>query len=205
MRFAGKTLMFVAWSAAVIGGFCIAFHYAWSPAATREAAAGWPRCPELSRDARLPTLVMFVHPQCPCTRASLTELARLLTRCHGEVAARLVFVRPAGVEDGWEQTDLLHTAYELPGVEVVVDSTGALVEAFHAQVSGETYLYDKQGRLLFHGGITASRGHIGENTGADAVIEFIERGAPSATKPKSTGAPCWINERANSWELHEYG
>ena len=38
----------------------------------------WPLDSRLQRSTKLPTLVMMVHPQCPCSRASIGELAVLL-------------------------------------------------------------------------------------------------------------------------------
>ena len=86
--------LFAAWLAMIAAGQAVIFHYKWEAAATREAEDAWPRESGLVRDSQQPTLVMFVHPHCPCTRASLAELTAILTRCNGKVACRLVFVRP---------------------------------------------------------------------------------------------------------------
>ena len=71
----------VFWALAVAGGFLRWQFHAASPAwkwFSRRAlacASGIPLA------GGRPTMVVAVHPLCPCTRASVSELARLLTRC----------------------------------------------------------------------------------------------------------------------------
>ncbi|MBI3542699.1 MAG: RedB protein, partial [Deltaproteobacteria bacterium] len=36
--------------------------------------------------------------------------------------------------------------------------------------------FDGAGKLAFSGGITASRGHLGENAGLAAVVQFVSSG-----------------------------
>src|SRR5215210_4678983 len=119
------------------------------------------------RDARTETdrpatgrgeLVMFAHPRCPCTRASLAELGELLS--HNSVGAevRILFVRPEGVADGWERGELWATAADIPGVRVECDPGGAEAARAGATASGHVVVYDRDGRVAFRGGITKARG-----------------------------------------------
>lgn len=103
------------------------------------------------------TLVMLTHPHCPCTRASIGELARLMTQAQGRVTAYALFVKPPGSSEDWEKADLWRSAAEIPGVKVVVDD-GVEAQRFGAATSGQTVLYDASGHLLFSGGITAAPG-----------------------------------------------
>jgi hypothetical protein len=50
------------------------------------------------------------------------------------------------------------------------DAGGSIAGQFHANTSGEVFVYDRRGKLRFHGGITAARGHAGDNLGESAVI-----------------------------------
>lgn len=118
-------------------------------------------------------LVMFAHPKCPCSRASIQELAVLMARSNGALHARVYFYRPAGTEAGWERTDLWRSAASIPGVEVMVDVEGLTALSFHASVSGETQVYRSTGALAFSGGITAARGHQGDNEGRRAILEIL--------------------------------
>ena len=53
-----------------------------------------------------PTLIMLVHPQCPCSRASLTELSRLAALCPNRANISVLFLRPAGCPDAVAAPDL---------------------------------------------------------------------------------------------------
>ncbi len=67
-----------------------------------------------SRRSR-PRLIMFVHPQCPCTKASLGQLAEILAHHSGKADAAVVFVKPAGAGPDWDQTSLRAGRRNSPG------------------------------------------------------------------------------------------
>ena len=98
-------------------------------------------------------------------RASLTELSLLMNHCQGLVEAQVVFLQPLALPLDWSQTDLWEDAARIPGVTPRQDFDGAEHRLFHACISGEVFLYQPGGELAFHGGITASRGHAGDNQG----------------------------------------
>ena len=124
---------------------------------------------------------MFVHPRCPCSTASLRELERLMARCVDELDATIYFMRPADAPDAWAQGSLWNHAAQIPGVQTVIDAAGKQAERFAAKTSGSVVLYDATGRLLYEGGITAGRGHEGDNRGKDALIS-LARGEAAANK-----------------------
>jgi hypothetical protein len=124
---------------------------------------------------------MFVHPHCPCTRASVAELNRLLTRRQGPVTVHVLFVLPKGVGDDWAETSLRKSAEALPGVKVELDRDGKEALRFGAESSGYVVLYSPDGRLLFSGGITSSRGHEGDNAGEDLVLAGM-KGQPASVQ-----------------------
>jgi hypothetical protein len=145
-----------------------------------------------------PTLLMFIHPRCPCTRASLGELEQLLHDCRGRLAAQVFVYRPQSAAPGWEQTDVYRTAASIPGVELRIDHDGAERDRFGARVSGETLLYDAAGRLRFHGGITAGRGHRGDNAGRDALEACVLSGAASKASAPVFGCTLASSDKAPS-------
>jgi hypothetical protein len=104
-----------------------------------------------------------------------------MAQADGRVAAYVLFVKPEGSADDWEQTDLWQSAASIPGVHVLVDD-GAEALRFHAVTSGQTALYDVAGRLLFSGGITASRGHSGDNAGRSAIVSLLNSGEAEQTE-----------------------
>jgi hypothetical protein len=119
------------------------------------------------------TLVLFAHPHCPCTRASLHELDGLLAETQNRVSVSVVFTIPDGVPADWERGDLWNSAASIPGLSVIRDQRGREAHRFHVEGSGHVLLYAPSGKLLFSGGITASRGHEGDNLGRSAIVSFI--------------------------------
>jgi hypothetical protein len=135
----------------------------------------------------MPTLVMFAHPKCPCTRASIGELAELATRCVGRVDICVLFFAPSLEEKSWRRTDLWQSAADIPDARVMVDIAGKKSERFGAQTSGHVLLYDRHGRIVFSGGITEGRGHSGDNIGKSSIESFLLNGAIPTRKTEVYG------------------
>jgi len=172
------------WLSVVGTGMGILWNYGQTPGVEGTPPLQWPSDSLVQRASDKPTLVMFAHPHCPCTRASLGELSLLMTRCRGLVAAHVLFVKPASTPENWEKTDLWEEASAIPGVEVVRDSEGYRARRFGIATSGQTVLYDSQGRFLYSGGITVTRGHRGDNAGRSAIVSLLTRqGAPPRGSP----------------------
>jgi hypothetical protein len=171
------TTSIVAWLLAVGAGLIILCRYENTPGATGTSPAQWPAESRIQPTAGQATLVIVVHPHCPCTRASIGELALVMARCRSRVTAYVLFVKPEGVAENWEKTDLWVSAAGIPGVNVICDEKGDEAGHFNSRTSGETMLYDQAGRLVFAGGITASRGHSGDNAGRSAIVSLLTEGA----------------------------
>jgi hypothetical protein len=116
---------------------------------------------------------MLAHPHCPCTRASIGELAQIMADTQGKLNAFVLFIKPTGAGTDWDDTELRRSAAAIPGVTVSTDADGAEAARFGAKTSGHTLLFDGTGALLFSGGITASRGHAGRNSGESAIIAVV--------------------------------
>jgi hypothetical protein len=85
----------------------------------------------------------------------------------------ILFVKPASTSDEWEKTDIWNAASSLPGVTVLVDHDGFESQVFNSRTSGQAMLYSENGELLFTGGITIARGHIGDNEGRRTLIKLL--------------------------------
>jgi hypothetical protein len=169
----GLLMLTVGWIVGIGAGLCALWSYAHDPGLQDESPADWPLSSQLRRPADKPVLVFFAHPRCPCTRASIRELERLLARVTGKVQAHVVFTQPASADDQWSDTDLQRSAAAIMGVNVFRDAGGVETDLFRARTSGLALLYSDSGSLLFHGGITPSRGHEGDNDGAASLIAAI--------------------------------
>lgn len=167
----------IVWLGLALGGMKVLLDYQARPADAAPSPRTWPE--EGSSISRVPgraTLVFWAHPHCPCTRASLGELAWIMSHSPSHPTAHVIFAKSAGLPRSWEKTDLWRAAADIPGVQVSVDDGGILARSFRVAASGHVLLYDPRGRLEFSGGITGARGHAGDNIGKSAILSFLRDG-----------------------------
>ena len=77
----------------------------------------------------------------------------------------------------------------IPGVKVLIDENGTEAGLFDAHVSGQVLLYDTEGKLVFHGGITESRGQAGDNAGRAAIESIVNQGTSDRDQTPVFGCP----------------
>jgi hypothetical protein len=171
-------LLFVCafWLLMAAAGLVVLTGYEQKPGAIGETPSHWPSEAGISLDSSRPTLLLFAHPKCPCTRASIEELNRLLTQCRDRLTPHVVFFSPEDAPSDWPQTGLWESARAIPGVLVETDAGGKRAQRFGAATSGYVVVYHPHGELLFKGGITAGRGHAGDNDGVDAILSVLSSG-----------------------------
>jgi hypothetical protein len=175
------------WIPAVAFGINVLWKYSTAPGRPGDPPLVWPASAGVERAKGEATLVMFAHPQCPCTSATMGELAIILAHAQGKLDADVFFYLPASQPASWARTDLWTTASAIPGVHVFEDREARMARAFGAFTSGQTLLYDSGGRLLFKGGITAYRGHSGDNAGRSAITALLQDGpSPRTMLPVAT-------------------
>jgi hypothetical protein len=163
------------WGLSVAIGTATMVKYASTPGRIATPPLDWPRHTQFQPASPKATLLVFIHPQCSCSRATLEELARIMVLRH-QVEGRVYFLEPAGTH--WAKTDLYASASRIPGVRVFDDPDGAIAQQFGARTSGQSLLYNAAGTLVFNGGITAARSHVGANDGLDAVMALLKGDAP---------------------------
>jgi hypothetical protein len=195
-------LAVAAWVLVLVSGNGLLYAYSLAPGEQAAAPTGWPGQSRVARDRERHTLVLIAHPRCPCTRATIAELARLMTELEGRLAARVLFLRPTGAPDAWEKTDLYTSAARIPGVVVLDDPGGVETARFGAKTSGQALLYAADGRLLFAGGITASRGHEGDNVGRARVVSLVTQS--KADRALSAVFGCPLEDGATSFLLPRF-
>ena len=171
------------WLGIVCFGFWLLIDYELRAGHIGHVPAVWPDQTTLEQSSRSFELVMFIHPRCPCTAASLEELSKLLPRLgaygksihRGGVRVHVVVLKPELTDASFTDTLLVAQAFEMPGVQLVFDHGGIEAERFGAQTSGHVVLYSPVGRLLFAGGITGTRGHAGDNEGTELVVRAFHQ------------------------------
>jgi len=164
----------ILWIAVVAAGFTALGRYKSTPADQDRPPARWPAESRIPGPAGRPTLLMFAHPRCPCTQATVSELGRLMAIMAGRVSAYVLMVEPEGVPADWARTGLADRVSTVPGVTLLRDEGGREAARFRALASGLTVLYSADGRRVFSGGITASRGHEGDSFGRRRLLAILD-------------------------------
>lgn len=159
----------VLWSAAVIAGIERIWLYESTPGGRQAVPASWPGSALVSLDHERPTVMMFVHPLCACTRASLSELREALDEMDRSPAVWIVLLSPQGIVKDWNEY-ISAIAQRIPEAKIVTDFEGTTASQFGASTSGHVVVYDGAGQLMFSGGITQGRGHVGDNAGRRDLI-----------------------------------
>jgi hypothetical protein len=190
------SLVAIAWLAAVALCQRAILNYDFAPAPEGTPPAKWPADSAVSHVPGLPTVVLVGHPHCPCTRASIEELAILMARLHNRATADVIFVHPHSFSDDWEKTDLWDSAARIPGVTVWNDLDGVEAARFGALASGQTMFYAADGTLRFSGGIVPFRGHEGDNAGVSAIFSLVSTGKAGVSRTSVYGCSLRDPERA---------
>lgn len=193
------------WICVVAAGLAMMVRYENAPGRAEPTPSDWPSSSRILHSPGHVSLVLFAHPHCPCTRATIGELARLMAQCEGKLDASVVFFSPEKSAPGWEQTALWHDAAAIPGVCVLDDQNGREARLFGAQTSGHTMLYDASGHLLFSGGITASRGHSGDNAGRSAIVSLVNSGRADRNRTPTFGCSLLDSKAAADCETRSSG
>ena len=181
------------WLLAMAGGFALLLREENRAGEPATAPRTWPVASRIAhRDDRF-TLLVFAHPQCACTRATLRDLERVLARARGNVTTYVVFALPAGAPDNWRRSALTQAARGISGVTVLMDPDELEARRFGARTSGQALLYGGDGRLRFAGGLTLGRAHEGDNAGSDAIVAQLAGSAP--TPPSTAVFGCALADR----------
>ena len=165
-------VLVLGWLGMSVLGLGMLWDDAAAPGAVGTTPATWPEETALPLAPTRTTLVMFAHPACACTRASMSELARLLTQVGTQVDAHVVIFRPAAPPPGWDETALAARAREI-GADVIWDDAGEEAQRFGAETSGFVVAYAPDQHLLYAGGITVARGHEGASAGFQRLLHAI--------------------------------
>lgn len=169
----GTPILCVTWGASMLVGLFLSIDYECRPAVSGRAIASWPGSARISGAVKKSRLIMFLHPHCPCSWASLVGLADTLSRSRRAVAVHVLFFSSQDFTLPAQKSALWAKASTIPDVAITCDEEGAISRSFGASASGTVLLYDETGRLQFSGGITAGRGHVGQNAGSRALTAFL--------------------------------
>lgn len=164
----------VLWVPAVAYGIGALWRYSTTPGRPASPPLHWPAHVSTEPAKDRATLLIFAHPKCPCSEATVGELALIMAHAQDKVDARIFFYAPSSESTEWVHTDLWNAGKAIPGVQVFEDRDATLAREFGVLTSGQSLLYGVDGRLLFEGGITAFRGHSGDNAGRSAILAILQ-------------------------------
>jgi hypothetical protein len=181
MRRLATIIACVAWLGGIVAGMRKMAEYEATAGRAAAAPSSWPSGTRVMRGGARPTLLLFAHPHCPCTRSSIAELASLVTRVGPRAAITVLFYKPSTFGPGWERSDLWRSAEAIPGATVLCDVDGVEAHRFGAATSGQALFYDAAGRVLFRGGITGARGQLGDNAGIRAIASLLTSGSAACS------------------------
>src|SRR4051812_9788239 len=97
------TLFVALWASAVIASAALLMRYESTPG-TAQAVHPWPADAPPFLDLRKPTLVVAIHPKCPCTRTTLVALRELVTRYPAAASVHAVFYCPDNLRAEWSDS-----------------------------------------------------------------------------------------------------
>ena len=132
-------------------------------------------------DQTQPLLLLAAHPQCPCLPATLAELQRALAGA-APPALRVLVHTPSSPPPAWDSGGDAELRRRLPAGAAIDDRDGALATALGLRTSGHVLLFAADGRLRFTGGVTAGRGHEGDNRAGRTLAAMLgDAGKPQAS------------------------
>jgi hypothetical protein len=173
----------VAWAGTVAMAFEAMRRFETTPGLPASAPRAWPAATTVPRTPGTWSLVMLVHPHCSCSRASVQELAEIVEKAPRAVQTTVLVYRPQEMAVGWERTNVYDAAMRVRRARVLIDDDGAEAKHFGGFTSGQTFLYDGDGRLRFAGGVTSLRGHAGLNRGRVDVIRIANQRSGRGSHP----------------------
>ncbi len=113
------------WLSGTASGFFLLGAYHVRPGQPGKPLVRWPEGCPVRLDPDRPTLLIFLHPRCPCSRASVAELASIAASYRGRFAAHAILYRPEGPSEDWDQAEAAATdEASIPGLRRWTDRSG---------------------------------------------------------------------------------
>lgn len=168
--------LFAAWLVVIGAGSSLVWRYKLTAAPPLgDAPMVWPSDSALTRSNGRTTLIVFAHPRCPCTSATVAEVGRAIASAENtklDVIVRFFAPKNAGRE--WLESPTWSAARLLPAANIGIDEDGREAALFGAGSSGAIVVYDGRGQLVFAGGATIARGHEGDSNARRALVSALE-------------------------------
>lgn len=155
-------ILFACWGSALSFGVHKMLLWDSTPAAPARVSPG------LNTVTGRPTLVVVLHSQCPCSLATVSNIQALPPAVLQSMRIQFVVSGPDARTSG-----VVENASLVPGATTESVTENEALRQFGAQTSGQSFLYDSAGQLVFSGGLTDSRGHEGPSLGIQAILDCV--------------------------------
>lgn len=165
-----RAAVFILWIVLSLLGVVGLIIYSNKPGSTGTVQQKWPPLTRLPFVKGKPNLYVFLHPECSCSNATLTELEKLIVVTQNKSHIQVIFYK---FRAGADFNSLEKKAQHIVGHNIIFDEQNHEAKLFGAETSGQTYLYDEEGALVFSGGITRSRPHEGDNQGSESIAHWL--------------------------------
>lgn len=162
------------WAAGLAVGYVQLLAHAQTPGAIGATTADVPP-PEL-RDGRTPgrhLVVLALHPRCPCSSATVGELADVLGWTPEVFDLVLLTYVPSDPAAGPWPAPTVPAALRRFLPRLVPDADGQLAARLGAETSGHVLVYNHADRPVFSGGVTPGRAHHGRTEGQRLLRDFL--------------------------------
>lgn len=168
-------IVLVIWLAAACGGLGAIARYSHRAGPSAFSQPQWPPNSTLTFNQNHFNLVLALHPQCSCSNATLSELEKIISGSGERLTVHALVVLPENAPANWRESDLVAQLNALPHIQILFDRNGTEANRFSALTSGQALLFSPDGQRVFRGGITESRGHVGENAGEQTIVALLQR------------------------------
>ena len=111
------------WCALLAYGGASLWRHTWTPGSVGDAPSDWPVASRIPRATDAYTMLLFAHPQCPCVRTSLDELARVVGEHPENVRPVVVIYHPTRQGAEWSNEFQREVADQAPSALIVDDVT----------------------------------------------------------------------------------
>src|SRR6267142_2388289 len=132
------------WLALIASGQFWLLRYSFARGATASAPDSIPAFLNCSTTPSRPQLFLSLHPRCPCSRATVNELAKILTRVPNASEVTVLLYKPANEPDPWMNGTLRDECRRM-GCKIRADPGGLLASSLGSRTSGSVVLYDADG------------------------------------------------------------
>jgi hypothetical protein len=200
-KFNSHFLFGFSWLILCLVGFGALNWYKLRPGPVGKIAQFWPQNIRIEPNSTYYNLVLFAHPKCSCTYASLVELQKIIAETKSKMKVSIFFYHPKGTNSDWTLGDSKKIAKKLPETQVYDDPGGENARRFGAMTSGQVMVYSPDGKLVFAGGITESRGHIGSNAGSRSIASVVNTGISIISSQRTLGCILFSEKELREYEV----